>query len=70
MCFRAGEGWTQLGSAYLEMGDLLSAAKAFALAAAAAPAAAAAHLGGGQTQALLHNWAAAERLYATAVKCR
>ncbi|CDJ56683.1 hypothetical protein, conserved [Eimeria maxima] len=66
----AGDGWTQLGSAYLETGDLLSAAKAFAAAAAAAPAAAAAHLGGGQTQALLHNWAAAEQLYAAAVKCR
>ncbi|CDJ40077.1 hypothetical protein, conserved, partial [Eimeria tenella] len=66
----SGECWSQLGSAYLELGDLLSAAKAFAAAAAAAPAAAAARIGAGQTQALLLNWAAAERQYAAAVKCR
>ena len=68
--FRASEGWCLLGYAYMESGDLLSASRAFAAATAAAPAAAPAYLGGGQIQALLHNWPAAERLYATAVRCR
>lgn len=68
--FRASEGWCLLGYAYLDSGDLLSAARAFSAAASAAPAAAAAHLGAGQTQALLHNWPVAERLYAKAANCR
>ncbi|KAL8275745.1 hypothetical protein Esti_000308 [Eimeria stiedai] len=66
----SSEGWCLLGYAYMEAGDLLSAARAFAAATAAAPEAAAAHLGSGQTQALLHNWPTAERLYRTAVRCR